>query len=91
MCLRTIFADNRGNWFPPERYPLSTARRNVVGGGLPKQAWTNWTYFSFVRVSSCRSKARTVVFCGFGIGDAGSEGLKVRGRVIVSAVPLSGQ
>ena len=38
MCFRTIVAVRRGNWLGPDKYPLRTACRKVVGGGLPMHA-----------------------------------------------------
>ena len=38
MCFRTMVGVSRGNWLGPDKYPLRTACRNVVGGGLPMHA-----------------------------------------------------
>ena len=38
MCLHTILDVNLGNWLSPDKKPLRTACKKVLGGGLPKQA-----------------------------------------------------
>ncbi len=59
----------------------------MIGGGLPRQACMNWTYFAFFHVSSCKSRT------GFALGKEGGNeaavSLVIAGRLKVMCHKLA--